>query len=71
MKWKPMSEYPTDEHGNGPAVLARPGMGLGPLIIRRHNGNFYTIPGIPMWYGDQQFGFMTVNCATEFMELPE
>ncbi len=72
MTWKPISEYPTDEDGNGPAVLVRTYDKM-PYVVVKQGGKFHTIPGVPTWYGERQFGFMymTDSYLEKFMEIPE
>ena len=68
--WKPISEYPTNVLDPGPIVLARDKEKNVYLVIL-NKGHFYPCPGVPMFYGDHQFGFMTCDHVVEFMELPQ
>jgi hypothetical protein len=73
MTWRPIKEYgslmasPTDE--TGPLVLART-EDRAPMLVVYRKGHFVICPGVPMWYGNQQFGFMTADHVVEFMEIP-
>ena len=67
--WKPISEYPTTPGEQGPIVLART-KDKEPILVTLLRGNFYICPGVYMFYGERQSGFMTANHVVEFMEIP-
>lgn len=79
--WKSIKDYPKDK---APVVLARYRINGGsgplelPMLVRwvpdypsPINGHFYICPGVPMFYGKQQFGMMICDHVEEFTELPE
>ena len=70
MTWKPIREYPTTAPESGPLVLARDA-DKNPMLVLLKYGHFYICPGVPLFYGDRQVGFMTVSNLVEFMEIPK
>lgn len=70
MRWRPIKEYPTNVTEPGPLVLARDAEKR-PMLVLLKDGHFYICPGVPIFYGDKQIGFMTADHVTEFMELPD
>lgn len=70
MVWKPIAEYPKDAE-RPPLVLARDREKHPYLVIWvARTGHFNICPGVPMFYGEHQFGFMTADSVVEFMEIP-
>jgi hypothetical protein len=70
MTWKPRSEYPKDKR---PIVIARyNGDWCGPFLVvwSEFYGHFYICPGVPMFYGDHQFGMMVADTFDEWHEIP-
>lgn len=69
MAWRPISEYPTTVGFQGPLVLARTA-DKEPFLVVLRDGHFWICPGVPVFYGNHQMGFMTADHVTEFMEIP-
>jgi hypothetical protein len=71
MTWRPIREYPVvlPKDGQGPIVLARD-QDKRPILVVLIDGHFRICPGIFMFYGDHQSGFMTADHVVEFMEIP-
>jgi hypothetical protein len=70
MAWKPIREYPTTAPEPEPIVLARDAEKR-PMLVLLNKGQFYICPGMPMFYGDNQFGCMIAGGLVDFMEIPE
>lgn len=69
--WKPIADYPFVAPGElGPAVLARTKDKF-PMVVIYRDGHFYPCPGVPMFYGERQFSFLTADNVIEFMDIPE
>lgn len=68
--WKPISQYPTTAGTPGPVVLARTA-DKAPMLVLYQHGHFYICPGIPMFYGEKNFGFVTADHVIEYMDIPE
>lgn len=73
MAWRPIKEYPASSvvgDNTGPLVLARDAEHRVMLVVLS-KGHFLICPGVPMYYGNNQVGFMTADHVTEFMEIPD
>lgn len=74
--WKPREDYKTLAAMHRP-ILTRHKNGLtGPMLViySEHGtvagGHFYPVPGVPIFYGDHQFGMMTNDSFDEWTEIP-
>ena len=67
--WKPIKDYPTTTPEQGPVVLVRDA-DRSPMCALLINGRWHVCPGVPMFYGDQQFGFLECR-PIEFMNIPD
>lgn len=70
--WQPIKDYPIEpgpQGASGPLVLARTA-DKQPMVVLMNNGIFYPCPGVPIFYGHHQVGFMTVSNLVEFMDIP-
>ena len=75
LQWLPAHKYPTlGPKELGPLVLASFNNDLRtepPMLVIRVDGHFRSCPGVPMFYGDHQFGFATTDHVVEFSYLYE
>lgn len=83
MMWKPREEYKTLAEKHNPILTrCRPDprfqyLPYGPMVViwstsgSATGGHFYPCPGVPMFYGNNQLGFMTHDNFDEWMEIPE
>jgi hypothetical protein len=63
--WRPIADY----HENMGPVLARDEL-KHPFVVQLQEGRFLTIPRVPTYNGDNEWGNLTIN-AIEFMEIPK
>ena len=81
MTWKPREEYRTLQERHFPILTrCRPvgqQLGTGPMVViwsengPTPGGHFYTCPGVPIFFGNHQFGMMIHDTFDEWMEIPE
>ncbi len=73
MTWKPKSEYPKDSESPPLVIVRHKDHHTGPSLViwNKVMGHFYVCPGVPMWYGNHQFGLMVNDYFDEFTEIPE
>jgi len=75
--WKPRTEYKTLEDEHFPILTRCKGhTGTGPMVViwsecgPTPGGHFYPCPGVPIFFGNQQFGMMVHDHFDEWMEIP-
>lgn len=71
MTWKPREEYKTlvDQHK---VILTRCTNGdTGPMLVIWCNDHFLVCPGVPIFYGSNQCGWMKHDYFDEWMDIPE
>lgn len=82
MTWKPRCEYRTLADRHVPILVRCKATGgklpaTGPMVVMYSEygptpgGHFYPCPGVPIFFGNNQFGMMVHDHFDEWMEIPE